>query len=248
MNIPGQKIQLILICLMTPLFMLCSNNADKAMYKVEKINEPIIINANWNKLPWQNIKALKIKNWMGEKPDHIPTVQAKIAYDQDAIYVIFHVEDRYVRAVADGYQGKVYEDSCVEFFFTPGNDIKKGYFNLETNCGGTALFHFQKIPRKDSDSIPLELFNKIEMASALPSKIEPEISDPVTWTLEYRIPFEILHDYYDISTPESGVKWLANLYKCGDKTSHPHWLTWSVIDKPKPDFHVPEYFGILEFQ
>ena len=78
--------------------------------------------------------------------------------------------------------------------------------------------------------------------------IDPEITDPVKWTLEYRIPFDILKDYYDFTHPARGETWLANLYKCGDKTSHPHWLTWSIIDKPKPDFHVPEYFGILEFQ
>ena len=218
------------------------------MYKVEKISEPVQINAKWDKLPWHNIQPLKINNYMGEKPDHIPTVLAKLAYDEDAIYVIFLVKDQYVRAVAGNYQGRVYEDSCVEFFFTPGNDIKNGYYNLETNCGGTALFHFQKTPRKDAISIPREVFDRIEMAHSLPEIVDPEISDPVEWTLEYRIPFDILIDHYDITYPEKGKTWLANLYKCGDKTSHPHWLTWSVIDKPKPDFHVPEYFGILEFQ
>ncbi len=218
------------------------------MYKVERLTAPVTIDANWDKLPWNNIKPLFIENYMGDEPDHKPVVMAKLAYDQDAIYVIFLVEDQYVRAVAKGYQGSVYMDSCVEFFFTPGGDVKKGYFNLETNCGGTALFHFQKIPRKNSTGIPREVFDRIELAHTLPEIIDPEISDPVKWTLEYRIPFDILMEYYDITHPAKGETWLANLYKCGDKTSHPHWFTWSVIDKPNPDFHVPEYFGILEFQ
>jgi hypothetical protein len=218
------------------------------MYKVERLSGPVKIDGNWDKLPWINIKPLKINNHMGDKPDHKPLVQAKLAYDEDAIYVIFLVGDRYVRAVAADYQGNVYKDSCVEFFFTPGRDVKKGYFNLETNCGGTALFHFQKIPRKDAVSIPKEVFEQIELAHSLPKIIDPEITDPVKWTMEYRIPFQILKDYYEITLPSSGETWLANLYKCGDDTSHPHWLTWAVIDKPNPDFHVPEYFGILEFQ
>ena len=37
----------------------------------------------------------------------------------------------------------------------------------------------------------------------------------------------------------------ANFYKCGDKTAHPHYLSWSPIDTPKPDFHRPDFFGEL---
>ena len=138
-------LQLISFCLLTPMFLMCSNNVDKEMYKVERLSGPVIIDANWDKLPWNDIQPLVIDNYMGDEPDHKPQVQAKLAYDDQAIYVIFQVEDKYVRAVAKGYQGSVYMDSCVEFFFTPGGDVKKGYFNLETNCGGTALFHFQKM-------------------------------------------------------------------------------------------------------
>ena len=45
-----------------------------------------------------------------------------------------------------------------------------------------------------------------------------------------------------------GVTWRANFYKCADHTSHPHWLSWSVIGSGKFEFHVPEYFGTLEFK
>jgi hypothetical protein len=38
------------------------------------------------------------------------------------------------------YQGDVWTDSCVEFFFTPGPDLDDGYFNIEANCGGTLEF------------------------------------------------------------------------------------------------------------
>ncbi|MDA0991466.1 MAG: carbohydrate-binding family 9-like protein, partial [Verrucomicrobia bacterium] len=50
-----------------------------------------------------------------------------------------------------------------------------------------------------------------------------------------------------LNRPAPGVSWRSNLYKCGDATSHPHWLTWSPIDRPKPDFHVPDQFGTLTF-
>ncbi len=80
-----------------------------------------------------------------------------------------------------------------------------------------------------------------------PEVIEPEKQEPTTWVVEYQLPIEILEKYCPVTAPKQGVTWRANFYKCGDRTSHPHWLTWSVIDLPEPDFHRPEFFGTLEF-
>ncbi|MCB0276848.1 MAG: diguanylate cyclase, partial [Calditrichaeota bacterium] len=26
-----------------------------------------------------------------------------------------------------------------------------------------------------------------------------------------------------------------------------HWLTWAPVEHPKPNFHLPEFFGTLVF-
>jgi hypothetical protein len=56
-----------------------------------------------------------------------------------------------------------------------------------------------------------------------------------------------MEKYSTFVKPAPGVKWRANLYKCADATSHPHWLTWSKVDYNRPNFHLPDYFGELEF-
>lgn len=226
----------------------CIEPKERKMYTVNRISHPVHPDGRWDKAPWTDIPSVYIEQFMGEEPVHKPVVESKITYDQDAVYVIFLVKDRYVRAIANHYQGEVYKDSCVEFFFTPGEDISIGYFNLEVNCGGTALFQFQKIPRKDPVKVSTEDFEKIRIAHSLPEIIDPEIKDTVSWTLEYRIPVEILSHYCQVIPPAYGVQWKANLYKCADSSSHPHWLTWSKVDAPKPDFHRPEFFGTLEFK
>jgi len=217
-------------------------------YKVQKISMQPEINAVWDKMPWSGIEPIQIKQFMGDKPEHFPFTQAKVAYDNTAIYVIFRVEDRYVKAVAGKNQGPVYLDSCVEFFFSPEDDIKEGYFNLEMNCGGNMLFHHQMEPRTKQTLISEEHIAQVEVAATLPEIVNPEIVEDTTWVVEYRIPFSVLSHYHSFSNPEAGSVWRANFYKCADKTSHPHWLTWSPIDLPRPNFHVPEYFGVLEFQ
>ncbi len=218
------------------------------VYKVKRLEKPFKIDAVWEKTVWSGVQPLSVGNYMGEKPDHLPNVQAKLAYDDEAIYVIWRVEDRYIRAVAQKYQDAVYKDSCVEFFLTPGSDVSGGYFNLEMNCGGTALFHFQKQARKDAFPIPESDFRRVLVAHSLPKIIELEIEAPTVWAVEYRIPFSVLEKYSDFNRPTPGTVWRANFYKCADNSSHPHWLSWAKIDYPKPNFHLPAFFGELYFE
>ena len=217
-------------------------------YYVYRLNGPLTIDGGWEKVPWQKVKFLELTNIMGNVPKHRPRTQVKVLYDDDNVYVIFRVEDRYVRAVAQEIHGRVWEDSCVEFFFTPDSDVENGYFNLEANCGGTILFHCHDRMKKKTIPVKISDCEQIEIAHSLPKIIDPEITDPMTWTLEYRLPFAVLEKYWSLSRPCHGTIWRANFYKCGDKTSHPHWLTWSVVDYPKPNFHLPQFFGILEFK
>lgn len=216
-------------------------------YEVHRLTEAMKIDGGWDKLQWRSIKPIEIKNYMGEKPEYQPVTQAKVLYDAESIYVIFRVEDQYVRAVAREYYGPVWKDSCVEFFFTPGEDLSLGYFNLEVNCGGTALFHYQKAPGRDVKEIDLADMSQIEIAHSLPKIVEKEITEPVTWTIEYRLPLAIIEKYCHTTMPDAGLIWRANFYKCVENNSHPHWLTWSFVDNPEPSFHRPEFFGTLEF-
>ncbi len=217
--------------------------------KVTKLAQAPTIDAKWDKFPWQSLAPERICRYMGEKPAHFPQAEVKIAYDEAALYLIFRVQDRYVRAVTAECQGAVCQDSCVEFFFTPCADVSQGYFNVEVNCGGTVLFNFQRARQKDVVEIPEAECRKLSIAHSMPRIVDPEIATPVTWMVEYRVPIEILKKYCPAAvSPTAGTVWRANFYKCGDNTSHPHWLTWSRVDFPRPQFHLPECFGVLKFE
>jgi hypothetical protein len=216
--------------------------------KVARLAYPPKTGADWDRPPWQEIPPELIGNYMGGKPDHFPKTEVKIAYDDVALYVMFRVEDRYVRSTAAKHQDRVCGDSCVEFFFTPGPDVSRGYFNLEMNCGGKILFHFNSGVRTGRIEIPASDCEEIVKMHSLPCMVDPEIREPVTWTVAYAIPIALLSRYCQVSTPKPHALWRANFYKCADYTSHPHWLTWSPVDYPKPNFHLPRSFGVLEFE
>ncbi|MGM0529107.1 MAG: carbohydrate-binding family 9-like protein [Bacteroidota bacterium] len=218
------------------------------IYYVHRLAGSMEINANWQKAQWETIKSVKLENYMGCLPDHFPKTEVKLCYDDEYIYVIFRVEDQYVRGVATETHGKVWEDSCVEFFFTPHTDVKQGYFNLEMNSKGIFLFQYHNRKIKKQGFIDLTDCRRIETSFSLKKDVREELQDPVTWTVEYRLPFNILEKYMEVDKPVTGTHWRANFYKCADKTSHPHWLTWAPVDYPEPKFHLPGFFGLIEFK
>ena len=221
---------------------------DRAMvYKVEKANSDFNFSNGWQQGQWSKIEALKLTNYMGEKPEHFPQAQAKVLYDDKNIYVFFKVDDQYVRSVAKAHHGNVWEDSCVEFFFTPSEDVSQGYFNVEANCGGLILMRHQIVEGKDTQEVAVSDINKMTIEHSMPKIVDPEITEPAVWTLKYALPFEVIEKYTSLVKPDTGVKWKANFFKCADYSSHPHWLTWSVVERPQPQFHLPEYFGTLQF-
>lgn len=86
---------------------------------VRRLAAPFTLGTESDNPLLRGIPRTPIGNYMGEKPDHFPKTEVKIAYEEFAIHVVFRVEDKYVRATAAEHQDSVCEDSCVEFFFTP---------------------------------------------------------------------------------------------------------------------------------
>lgn len=221
---------------------------EKPVYNVSKLKGAITIDANWNKAQWENVQPVDVTHYMGKISAFQPRVQAKMIYDESNVYVIFKVEDRFVKSIVTEYNGPVSTDSCVEFFFSPDTEAPLNYFNLEVNAGGTPLMFYIVKAMPDYKKLEPSELKQIEIAHSLPEKIDPEITDPVTWTIEYRIPLSVLEKYSKVSKPAPGVKWKANFYKTGSDTSNPNYITWSVVDFPRPNFHLPQFFGTLIFQ
>lgn len=208
----------------------------------------MLIDADWDKPVWQGIESVEIDlpHWPTQS-DHLPRTEAKLQYDPENLYVIFRVPDRYVRAAATDIHGEVWKDSCVEFFFAPYSGEGNSYLNLEVNCCGVPLMQHHDGPRTGSCFLDTGQCQAIEIASSMKGPINDEITEPVIWTLEYRLPYKILTHCPEFEKPACGVCWRANFYKCADNSSHPHWMTWSPIREDQPDFHRPEYFGQLIF-
>lgn len=205
----------------------------------------------WDDDVWRQAQPLTIDCFRFEGSDHYPQTRCKLLYDQQNIYGIFRVEDQYVRCSHTQFQSDVWKDSCVEFFVQPTDYA--GYFNFEFNCGGVLLASYvTDSTRLDDGSLraclPLtpDDDRQIRRFASQPSVIEPEITAPVVWTLEFSIPFAVLEKYIGPLGHIQEQTWRANFYKCGNETSHPHWASWMPLSAR--NFHDPVSFGRIAFR
>ena len=170
-------------------------------------------------------------NW-AEYP-YAPEVSFYLAHSDKAFAVFFKVKESHVRAVSLEANGPVWEDSCVEIFLA--NPAGEGYFNFETNCIGTSLAAKRR-SKTDADMFGEELMSQIRTVGSLPHEAIDSKGEGQQWSMLKIIPFSVL----GLSEKPAMLK--GNFYKCGDCCEQVHFLSWSPISLPSPNFHCPEFF------
>ena len=189
-------------------------------------------------IPWNKIES---DTW--KRSDDNPAVRFRIAHAGDRILLHFHVEEHEVLAVAAEDNGKVWEDSCCEFFLSP--DRNQVYYNFECSCIGKLLLHGGHVDT-DRSNAPEAAYKAVRRWSSLGSEPFESRKGDFKWDLVEIIPAEALFlhaiDRFD------GRKMTANFYKCGNHLEKYHFLSWAPIDLPAPNFHCPKFFATVEFE
>ena len=175
-------------------------------------------------------------NWPEAFP-YAPLCGGRVARTRDALVVDFRVSGLDLRARNTADNGRQWEDSCVEVFIQDPDGAP--YYNFEINALGKVLAckgpeRHNRTPRPAEEMEQILRFTQMEGGPLEQEGIH-------TWRVGVVIPFRLL----GINPERLPRSIKANFYKCGDKTAHPHFLSWSPVETPKPDFHRPEFFGEL---
>lgn len=177
-------------------------------------------------------------NWK-EYP-YRPDVAFSVAHSRTHLAVLYHVRGLDLRAAALEDNGPVWEDSCCEMFIADPSDGT--YYNFEMNCIGTLLAAKRK-SREDAVHFTEEALSRIKRFSTLEKRPVDLAGRIFGWSIGLCVPFSLIG--IDPDSLPASIR--ANFYKCADKSAHPHFLSWSPIEIPAPDFHRPEFFGELVF-
>lgn len=179
-------------------------------------------------------------NW--KSFDYKPEASFSIGYTQHEIMLKFYVAEDYFKAEKTESNQNVFEDSCVEFFVSPADDAI--YYNLEFNGIGTCLMG-SGTSRENRKKADPDIIGLIRRKASFGKEPMVEIKGKSEWMLTIAVPLRAFF-HHEIETLK-GKTMRANFYKCGDKLTVPHYLTWSPSGTAKPDFHRPEFFGMIRF-
>ena len=200
-----------------------------------------IYQANWQGLSLakidQQMAAMPIAgmidtlNWKEQYPA-APEAKFTLAHTDEMLYVRFEVKGEVPLATKTQDLEPVNEDACVEMFI--GDKDNTHYWNFEFNPAGVCNASHRKERKVDVVRLNAEQLQSIQR---LPVQL-----CAAHWSLLIGIPLELIE--LDL-THEHARR--ANFYKCGDKTPMKHYASWNPIQAEAPAFHLPEYFGEIQF-
>ncbi len=221
------------------------------MYTIQRAVAAPELEGRWDGAAWGATPVLRIDRFHPRSSDHHPLTEAKLLHDDDVLYALFLVKDRFVRCVHTEYESDTYKDSCVELFLQPAG--RQGYFALEVNCGGAFSLRFIEDPTRTPNrfakwtAVSAADARRVRIAHAMPSRVEPERREPTPWWVEIAWPRGVMEPYCGPIGALAGQRWRGNLFKCADETTHPHWATWAPIGEAL-NFHQPRYFDEVLFE
>lgn len=196
---------------------------------------------------WLAIEPARLTNYLWEAEHsavYRPETEARLCWTNEALHVRFHCyEENPVIRHTDA-NSPVYLDSCVEFFVLPMPEHDPRYLNFEFNAAGTMLLG-RGVDRNDRemtyglDPARFSIVAERELADA---------AGRAYWALTFRIPFDWLAELYPGFSAAPGQTMRGNFYKCESDAPQPHYLSWSHVDAPTPNFHLSAYFGSLAFR
>ena len=170
-------------------------------------------------------------NWVEQYPT-APETTFTIAHTNEMLYVRYEVKGEIPLATKTNDLELVNEDACVEIFI--GDKDNTHYWNFEFNPAGVCNASHRKERKVD-----VVRLNEKQLQSI---KRFPVQLCAAHWSLLVGIPLTLIE--FDNAREHARR---ANLYKCGDKTSLKHYASWNPINAPAPAFHLPEFFGEVQF-
>lgn len=183
--------------------------------------------------------SVDVLNWEQAYP-YCPICMLSMAYSNEGVLLSFFVHSLDIRTTSPGDGNYVHEDSCVEFFMQ--REEGDSYINFEFNAAGVCYASYHQ-DRHQSSKFSADDYREIKRIATFQGKRMEQTAGVYSWSVTALIPWHIMG--YGVGEIPQMMR--ANFYKCGDKTAHPHYLSWSPIVEDFPAFHRPQFFGELYF-
>jgi hypothetical protein len=111
------------------------------------------------------------------------------------------------------------------------NDVM--YLNFEVNSNGAMYAAYGK-GRKGRKPMPEKYLQVVDCKADRQED---------SWTLTYLIPESYLKEEAGVEKLDGETEFYCNFYKIAQTPEIEHYASWSPIDNPTPNFHLPIFFA-----
>lgn len=184
---------------------------------------------------WEKAAAIRYdRDWTGENPDPERATEVRLLWTAETLFIRFRCVYRNITvfpdARADGWRYELWDRDVAETFLQPDSTDPFQYLEFEVSPNGYWI------------DLAVSHGKIAELHSGLLRRVRMD-EKARTWTAELAIPMKSLTGRFDPQRP-----WRANFFRIEGQKEPRFYSAWSPTRSPKPNFHVPSAFGVLEFR
>lgn len=188
---------------------------------------------------WERASAVHLtRYWSGEEAPPGRHAEARVLWSEAALHVRFIARQAEPLVVNPTPQTEtkmmgLWERDVCEIFVAPDALVPESYFEFEAAPTGEWLdLRIRQLPgARETDW-------DYQSGMAAGARIEPD-----QIIIAMRIPWNALGQ-----RPTDGERWRANLFRCVGEGETRGYLAWRPTHTARPNFHVPQAFGWLNFK
>ena len=179
---------------------------------------------------WTCLQKPEAYGWMGYLKDR-------------GLFVKLVCKEKDPKRVYHNFMDMVCEDSAMEVFLAfpekgeaLTNDVM--YLNFEVNSNGAMYAAYGK-GRKGRKPMPEKYLQVVDCKADRQED---------SWTLTYLIPESYLKEEAGVEKLDGETEFYCNFYKIAQTPEIEHYASWSPIDNPTPNFHLPVFFAKAQIE
>lgn len=215
-------------------------------YPCHSIEGPLELDGDLSKEVWSRAPEVPLVDVASGTPSFQATT-VRLLHDSTRLYLAFHVEDRDIWGSYRNHDDPLHEEEVVEVFLDPYGQGRI-YYEFQLSPHGVTfdalVVNRQQFPDglRNLTTLPERDCRGLEAAVRVEGEIDSRREVSSHWDGELAIPLAELAPPHPV---RRGDVWRMNLFRIDRARDGDEFQAWSPTGRL--DFHMPVYFGGLEF-
>lgn len=214
-----------------------------------RVARPIVLDAVHPAPEWQSAEPISFcADWRGKNPDPALNTEVRLLWSPEMLYLRFVCRYREIFAFDDcdakGRRDHLWDRDVAEAFVQPPDAQIHSSRSVRNPADRFYAFYKELEIAPNGSWIDLDISpaGGVDLRSGLSRSVYRDEIRKI-WTAELALPIQSLTTDFDPTIP-----WRANFYRIEGRFEPRAYLAWQPTMTAQPDFHVPESFGVLNFQ